>query len=159
MNAEQSAAALLQATWGDRDFPVDPAQIAKQLGLEVIDADLPMNVSGALVKKRDQDAIILLNQTDSKNRKRFSCAHELGHYIQRVQQDGESYEYIDLRGDEAATGCNPDEVFANKFAASLLMPEEEVRRLCKEKTPPFLMALHFSVSDDAMRFRLKNLGL
>jgi Zn-dependent peptidase ImmA (M78 family) len=39
------------------------------------------------------------------------------------------------------------------------MPKEEVKRLAKANTPTFLMAQHFGVSDDAIRYRLKNLGL
>lgn len=49
-----------------------------------------------------------------------------------MQQDGEQYEYIDLRGDHSSTGQNADEVFANQFAANLLMPADEVRRLKHE---------------------------
>ncbi|HYD79211.1 MAG TPA: ImmA/IrrE family metallo-endopeptidase [Paucimonas sp.] len=138
---------------------MDPVWIAGQLGLEVREAVLPPNVSGALIKDRDQDPLIVLSQSDSKSRKRFTCAHELGHYADRLGKDIEQYEYIDLRGDQSSTGTNPDEVFANQFAAALLMPEEEVRRLAKAKLPAFLMAQHFGVSDDAIRYRLRNLRL
>jgi len=159
MNAEKDAAALLEATWSGRGMPVDPVQIADQLGLDVLVTDLPEDVSGALIKERDQDPVILLNQGDSRNRQRFTCAHELGHYIQKSQNDGEDYEYIDLRGQLAKTGQDTDEVYANNFAANLLMPKAAVCALHEQKVPSFIMALKFQVSDDAMRYRLKNLGL
>lgn len=159
MNAEQAAATLLEATWSNLGMPVDPVQIAKKLGIDVLETDLPDDVSGALIKERDQDPVILLNQHDSKNRQRFTCAHELGHYIQKAQNDGENYEYIDFRGQLASAGTDVDEVYANSFAANLLMPRDEVCKLHRQKVPSFIMALTFKVSDDAMRFRMKNLGL
>ncbi len=159
MDAKSSANELLESIWGERGFPVDPVWIAAQLGLDVIETDLPESVSGALIKDREKDPIIVLSKSDSKNRKRFSCAHEIGHYADRLNQDGEQYEYVDFRGQQASAGTNPDEVFANQFAAALLMPEDEVRRLAKAGTPTFLMAQRFGVSDDAIRFRLRNLGL
>ena len=159
MDAKTSASELLQSTWGDRGFPVDPVWIAGQLGLDVKEAVLPPNVSGALIKDQDQDPVIVLSKSDSKSRKRFTCAHELGHYADRLNKDEAQYEYIDLRGDQSGTGMDPDEIFANQFAAALLMPEDEVRRLARANMPAFLMAQHFGVSDDAIRFRLKNLRL
>ncbi len=159
MDAKTSANELLESIWGERGFPVDPVWIAAQLGLDVIETDLPESVSGALIKDKEKDPVIVLSKSDSKNRKRFSCAHEIGHYADRLNQDGEQYEYVDLRGQQASAGTNPDEIFANQFAAALLMPEDEVKRLVKAGTATFLMAQHFGVSDDAIRYRLKNLGL
>ncbi len=120
---------------------------------------MPEEVSGAIIKNKNQDPTIVISNSDSKNRQRFSCAHELGHYVYRMDRGQEEYEYIDLRGETAGMGVKPEEIFANQFAASLLMPEDEVKRLAKDQTPPFLMAQYFGVSDDAMNFRLKNLSL
>lgn len=159
MNPTTAAQELLEDAWAGRGFPVDPVQIAKELGIDVFEADLPATVSGALIKEKDQDPAIFLNAKDSRNRKRFTCAHEIGHFIWRQGNDGEQYEYLDLRGDHSSTGTNPEEVFANQFAANLLMPAKEVGRLCAEDTHRFRMAYHFGVSDDAMRFRLSNLSL
>jgi len=130
------------------------------MGLRVLDADLPDNVSGALLKQIGEDPVILLNRTDSRNRKRFSCAHELGHYASRVMGSrAEHYEYIDLRGVESGAGTNPDEIYANQFAAELLMPEDKMRELHRQGHSPLSIAQFFAVSDDAIRFRLNNLGL
>lgn len=159
MDAKTSANELLESIWGGRGFPIDPVWIAAQLGLDVIETDLPESVSGALIKDKEKDPVIVLSKSDSKNRKRFSCAHEIGHYADRLNRDGEQYEYVDLRGQQASAGTNPEEIFANQFAAALLMPEDEVKRLVKAGTATFLMAQHFGVSDDAIRYRLKNLGL
>ena len=160
MNATNTAKSVRADIWGSRGFPVDPAWIAHQMGLRVLDADLPDNVSGALLKRTGEDPVILLNRTDSRNRKRFSCAHELGHYASRVIDNRAGhYEYIDLRGVESGAGTYTDEIFANQFAAELLMPEDDVRMLVRQGHSPLSIARYFEVSDDAIRFRLNNLRL
>ena len=69
------------------------------------------------------------------------------------------YEYIDQRGPLAAVGIAPEEVFANAFAAALLMPEHEVRQRHEAKASPAEMAFDFQVSQEAISYRLENLGL
>lgn len=153
---KEAAEAVLEEIWGSRGFPVDPVWIARQFGIQVIEMELPADVSGGIVKEEGKDPVIALEKADSKNRKRFSCAHEVGHFIQR--QGEENWEYVDLRDSNSAKGTDEDEVFANQFAANLLMPEDEVRKQIQNGLPDFLLAVHFGVSDDAMHFRLKNLG-
>ena len=50
-------------------------------------------------------------------------------------------------------------MFANSFAANLLMPESVVEELHKQGFPDFRMAQKFGVSREAMQFRLENLNL
>jgi Zn-dependent peptidase ImmA (M78 family) len=155
--AEKAASELLDECW-DGALPIDPVRIAKSLGVKVLDVYLKKDVSGALVKKREQDPSILLNAEDSKNRKRFTCAHELGHYIRRAGQP-DQYEYVDYRDEKSSTGTDEEERFANSFAASLLMPEVAVRTLFDQDLPAFRMAKQFGVSPESMQYRLDNLGL
>jgi Zn-dependent peptidase ImmA (M78 family) len=166
MKAESDAWELLQKTWGGEDpsrlvLPVDPFAIARKLGIQVfIDSSLPPEVSGMLRKLAGyDDPEILLNAEDSRNRQRFTCAHEIGHYSQRVK-DGvdEAWEYVDKRDALSSKGMKPEEIYANKFAAELLMPKKAVERLTA-KYAPATLAYEFGVSADAMRFRLENLGI
>lgn len=159
MDPKKSAAMLFASVWEGRPFPVDPIWIAHQLGVDVIEATLPSDVSGAIIKDAGKDPVIALCSSDSDNRKRFTCAHEIGHYIYRMEKGEDHYQFIDLRSPDSRNGMEPEEIFANQFAASLLMPEDEVRKLCREKVPQFMMTRHFGVSDDAIYFRLKNLSL
>lgn len=159
MDARAAAKSLLESVWGQREFPVDPVWLANQLGVDVIETELPDSVSGALIKDKDKDPVIVLCKSDSKNRKRFTCAHEIGHYAYRLTTNGDHYEYVDLRGNSASAGTDPEEIYANQFAAELLMPKDEVAQLSNKNMPAFLIAQHFGVSDDALRYRLKNLGL
>lgn len=159
---EQDASALLEAVWAEDDddilLPVDPVRIARELGIKVLMNTLPTNVSGALRKQPKSDPVILLSDTDSRNRQRFTCAHELGHYLLRSKGDDESFSYIDYRDERSSSGYSAEERYANQFAAGLLMPSARVRRHHKRLGVPEL-AHKFGVSLEAMRYRLQNLGL
>lgn len=151
----QEAERIRQSLWSNV-FPVDPVQIARRLGIDVREATLRDDISGALVKKLGEDPTILLNAKDHPNRQRFTTAHELGHFVTR-ELSTDTYEYVDLRDTMwSAAGMGPEEVFANQFAANLLMPESEVQRLRHEGLTPIQMAHYFRVSQDAMANRLKN---
>lgn len=156
-DAQRAAQGILSDTWDGR-LPIDPVRIARALGIDVITAHLADDVAGAIVKELGQDPSIVLNAQDSQNRQRFTCAHEIGHYVRREER-GEDYEYIDYRDIFSSTGQHDEERFANAFAACLLMPDEHVRRFHAEGLSDIQMALRFDVSRDAMTFRLLNLGL
>jgi Zn-dependent peptidase ImmA (M78 family) len=155
--AERDAARILRASWGTA-IPVEPVAIAHELGIRVLEAQLDGNTLGALLKEPQEDPTILLNQQDSRNRRRFTCAHELGHYVRRSAEANE-YARVDLRDRRSSTGEDPEEVYANEFAACLLMPEDEVKNLHELGLDDLEMALRFKVSREAMKFRLVNLGL
>lgn len=157
MEAAEDAAKLLRAAWSD-SIPVDPVAIARTAGLRVLEAELEEKILGALVKNPGQDPIILLNQEDSDNRKRFTCAHELGHFVRR-SEEGEEYATIDLRNSLSSTGLDQEEIYANEFAASLLMPEDKVRGFVEAGMDDLEMAIQFRVSREAVQHRLKNLDL
>lgn len=159
--ATRDASALLDQAWASPfgvDVPVDPVSIAESLGVDVFTADLDMGVAGLLVKVAGQDPAIYLNAADSENRQRFTCAHELGHYIRRSASDDEGWEYIDRRDQLSSTGVDPEERYANGFAAQLLMPEHEVRSHAK-KMDAAAMAYTFGVSLEAMKNRLTTLRI
>jgi Zn-dependent peptidase ImmA (M78 family) len=155
--AAQDASKLLAEAWPGV-IPVDPVHIARAAGLRVIDSPLEPNTMGALVTQPGQDPTIMINAADGKNRRRFTCAHELGHYVQR-SDEAQEYTTVDLRSGLSAEGIHDDEIYANEFAACLLMPANEVKRLLKEGLADWEMAIRFQVSREAMQFRLKNLNL
>ena len=148
--------------WGD-SIPVDPVSVANKLGISVLQNDLPSEVSGALLKEQGEDPVIMVHFRDSPNRKRFTIAHELGHYFYR-HNDGDSsndaeYSYVDLRGSLASAGTDIEEMFANAFAAEFLMPESEVKRLSKREKNPAILAGQFGVSGEAMSVRFSTLRI
>jgi Zn-dependent peptidase ImmA (M78 family) len=172
MNPENDARQILGTVWAPHasdasiPLPVNPFAIAQRLGIKAFTAGLDDGISGILVKRVGQDAEIYVHASDSPNRQRFTCAHELGHYVRRSAAGDEAWEYVEHRNLLAAQGTDSEEIYANKFAASLLMPQEAVRKLYAELTkergtapPAAALSFEFGVSADAMQFRLVNLGL
>ena len=163
--AESDAQQILKTVWApDSDgspipLPVDPFVIAQKLGIKAYAAGLDEGISGMLVKRAGEDPEIYVHASDSPNRRRFTCAHELGHYYKRSATGDAEWEYVEHRDLLTSQGSNPEEIYANRFAASLLMPREEVERLRKEGYGAAALAYEFGVSEDAMHYRLDNLGL
>lgn len=159
LSPEQDAEQVLQRYWnlGARPIvPVDPIFIARQMGIQVLETRLDAGVSGMLVKQHGSPPTIYLNETDSRVRQRFSCAHELGHWMKRsVMKD--DWAFVDRRDQLSGRGTDPSERYSNAFGAALLMPAEEVRALSGHLRPESL-ARHFEVSAEAMNIRLDNLG-
>lgn len=158
IEGQKAARELLNLYWPKENFPIDPFLIAKQLGIKVLSAQLPKEISGGFLKRAGYDPVILVSKEDSEFRQRFTCAHELGHYY-RHKNDEADIDLVEYRGPLSATGQNEDEIFANQFAAALLMPEDAVRNSWKTHKSETALVEEFKVSLDAITFRLKNLGL
>ncbi len=166
---EDDARALLSSAWetgpdGSVSLPVDPFTIAQKLGLKAYSANLDNGVSGMLIKRAGEDAEIYVHASDSQNRQRFTCAHELGHYVKRSARGDASWEYVERRDLLTSQGVDDEEIYANQFAAALLMPKEVVVDRFKALEKPSLnaaaaLAVEFGVSADAMQYRIKNLKL
>lgn len=156
--AKDAATRMLEQLWEPGRFPVDPVPIANSLGIRVLFAKLPEGVSGAIHKTLDADPEIYIEAMESVPRRRFTCAHELGHFV--LSQEKEVIEFVDYR-DGANT---PEEQFANAFAANLLMPEDDVRAEAQRLGTNLMLSLwelwkRYGVSEHAMRVRLSTLGL
>lgn len=158
--AERDAQHLLDRL-GMAGVPVDPIRVARALGIEVWTSDLDQNVAGVLVRRRGGTPEIYISAVDHINRQRFTVAHEVGHFIERAAE-GESeapVNYVDYRDDISSQGSNPSEMYANGFAAALLMPSKHVRAYWPESLDTDALARRFEVSPAAMRHRLRNLGI
>ena len=86
----------------------------------------------------------------------------MGHYIKRTEDDPSGQiEFVDRRDALSSKGTNPEEIFANNFAAELLMPEHLVRSYAsgEQPVPLWRLAIKFGVSADAMDVRFKNLSI
>ena len=62
--------------------PVDVVKIAKLNSIKVYEGNLDKNVSGAIRYNKEKDYFeILVNKNDTRQRKRFTIAHEIGHFF------------------------------------------------------------------------------
>lgn len=145
--------------------PIDPVLLAQREGIRVNNAKFSDDNLAGMIVKRGDDVSMLVNYDDPPFRKRFTIAHELGHHFLHLMGDGE---YIDKEAnlfrqqpgeDRLITSERRREIQANMFAASLLMPEDEVRRYWKERRSIDELAKIFFVSAEAMGYRLDSLGL
>lgn len=142
-------------------LPVDPVMIARDLGVNVYQAPMENKVSGMIARlEAGGDVDVILNSNHAPVRQRFTCAHELGHYVDVVQSDPNGRKvFVRKRDDLAACGTNADEIYANQFAANLLMPQREVTDMFRRGHDAIALSKIFGVSTQAMAHRLVNLGL
>lgn len=163
--AERDAAQLLESWWTtptqDAPLPVDPTALAYSLGIEVRVVPLPPDESGNIVIPVTGGAVISLNQWDSGNRQRFTCAHEIGHYLRRSKSPNRGgQQFVDYRDTLAGLGFGAEEIYANQFAAALLMPAHLVYQgYAREHESVEALARRFGTSTQAMKVRLRNLRL
>lgn len=153
--AQQDAENVRRDHW-DGTFPVDPIVIAQRMGVTPYLSSLG-DTSGLIVRPANEPAKIYINQFESKARQRFTCAHEIGHYVERTRNEDNSYTFRDRRSGKADT---PHEWYADFFAANLLMPQAAFEELvevhgatCSE------LVDYFGVSISAVRTRARLLGL
>lgn len=142
------------------DLPIDVFEIASDLGIDVWLSDLGDNTAGIIERRKGRRPQIYLNVDDHLRRQRFTCGHELGHFYghERNRFPG-SLSSIDKRDDVAGRGTEPKEIYANSFAAELLMPSRAVHQLFDDDLGLSQLASRFNVSQAAMSNRLANLGL
>jgi hypothetical protein len=133
--------------------PVPVEAIAEDLlGLSVAESE-SLGVSGMLLPAARE---IWLNATEPGARRRFTLAHEVGHWVCQV-----------LEGRGTPVMCRAEEIGvgegralereANVFAAELLMPEELVRKRFDGNVSG--TATYFDVSEEAMGWRLYDVRL
>jgi Zn-dependent peptidase ImmA (M78 family) len=127
------------------------------LGLHVVESD-ELGVSGLLLPVEREIWVNAREAAESPGRRRFTIAHELGHWICQVLE-GSTAPVFCRPSDLAATADRALEREANVFAAELLMPEEAVRDAFTRDRSIDGLAAVFGVSQEAMHWRLYNFGL
>ncbi len=141
-----------------RNVRIDVYKLAERIGIEVKNSTFSDEIFGLLVKK-DNNPVIGVNFKHHPHRQRFTVAHELGHYILH----GTETVHYDVGGEPLYSRSDSiyyaDEREANRFADELLMPAHLVSRCIEAGTSTVeTLAEIFDVSEDAMRYRLVNLG-
>lgn len=101
-------------------IPIQPRNIAKQLEIVIWERKMESQYDGCLMRVGNVWGILINSLIRSQSRKRFTIAHELGHYHldreetkKRHSQEGELGYFNSHR---------PEEQRANLFAVELLMP-------------------------------------
>lgn len=89
---------------------------------------------GVLITDEDKKkGVILVKEGGSSERRRFTIAHELGHFLIRSHEGFQQCSAADMRERRLGTEHQRREAEANRFAAGLLMPKpwflRDLRRL------------------------------
>ena len=145
--------------------PVPVHRIATQEGIQIIELPGADDISGALVRKGPK-TVIAINPRHHTHRRRFTVAHELGHFFRHsnVQTHVDQDFRINFRDARSSGAVDWMEIEANNYAADLLMPTQfllhDVTKR-EELTESFIasLATRYEVSTMAMRIRLANLGM
>jgi Zn-dependent peptidase ImmA (M78 family) len=149
------------------DAPIKIEHLVEAFGIKLNrQANLHPQIAGQVERMEDGTYEISVNEKDHYYRRRFTIAHELGHYLlhKRLIDDGvddtKAYRSLNI-GKFKNTKIGPEqEAEANKAAARLLMPAQLVRRYHKEFGGDVkALAKKFQVSYEAMGYRLQGLGL
>lgn len=180
MKPEEAAGALLARAEAELGWalPIDVDEIATELeGLDIaeranlgrlpgLDPPPTSALSGLLLPAEKRIWVEATEAARSPGRRRFTIAHELGHWCLHHRGDAHTGraqwcrptdvgpEFIKVKGDRLV------EAEANRFAATLLMPEAHVRAQAEQTLLNIpLLARRFGVSARAMQIRLETLQM
>lgn len=141
--------------------PIQTVGLAMALGVRVFHAQMEDFISGKIQRDAqyggDSGYAIFVNQGHHVNRRRFTTAHEIAHFIlhEHLIGDGVTDDALYRSG-----LSNREEAQANRLAADILMPWKHLNPALQNNIEadgtPNSQALAglFQVSDQAMRIRL-----
>lgn len=141
------ASQLLRQALGEDRFPVDIEMLAKEWSKTLVpEAPITKVVArrlegfeGALIDGRDQGkgwGIVYDEAIRSEGRRRFTIAHEFGHFVVHRDEGPRGGFHCDQK--DLATwdhDRSPQEAEANRFAAGILMPLDDFRARVPARAP------------------------
>ena len=137
-------------------MPVDVWAIASALDITVGHLPMPQNVSGKIVNDRGSPPTIsiIINAAHHLNRRRFTLAHELAHYVLHRDQITEVVDNTMFRVGRQTLNAT-EERQANQLAANILMPMPKIREYrAQGQLDAKELAQTFGVSEQAMRIHI-----
>lgn len=171
-NKSEEQANLILSNFKIKQAPTPVEEIAHKLNINVIEYNLGDSASGVLFINKEM-ATIGYNPQDPIARRRFTIAHELGHYIMHrdfnnlfVDKDFMIKKFRNSNSSYTAKEYRQEQE-ANAFAAALLMPKHLIEvEMVKEDIYDLnemelitQLAKKFQVSIAAISFRLANLNI
>jgi len=135
--------------------PIPVLEVAENNGVDVVFTGFGVHKDKVAGFCDFKNAKLYINNEDPINRKTFTMAHELGHWILHRElflSDPDSYKILPRF--QKIDSHNNLEVEANTFAANLLVPKELL--LPVKDAPSAVLAGIFNVSRAMMEIRLKN---
>lgn len=145
----ESASASMRSLWGLGDLPIDNLlNVAEMNGLRVFNLPLDHREVDAFSFWHSGSAFVFVSNLKTAERRVFDLAHEIGHLV--------------LHRGHAAPRGRKEELEADRFASSLLMPRDDVLAHAP-RYPTFdqlVTSKHrWKVSVAALNFRMHQLGM
>lgn len=165
--AEVSNAFDVAERYWAKGAPVDIQGIIHDLGIEYSEEVRPESMSG-LIERYGDGYRIVVNARHHLVRRRFTAAHELGHYVYHRDLIGDGiFDDAAYRSTDLGRYRNPKillehETQANRFASVVLMPTQLIHQLQEKHNLDMnrpqdvaILARLLEVSEQALRIRLK----
>lgn len=134
--------------------PFDVKALIESLGTITLKEHPMENEISGYFQKSEGKWIIGVNSRHHHSRKRFTLAHELGHYALHRQLN-RNFEDAALFRDGDTSSLEWE---ANQFAADLLMPKSEFIKYLRTCNSIDSVSNHFDVSPLAVKIRAVQLG-
>lgn len=151
-------------------YPVDVFGLVRALGIDLVEKPLSASEAGSIEPIAHDRYRFVINADHPSTRRRFTAAHQLGHYVFHRDRIGAGV-CDDLAYRNAPDGPHfntaigmRQETEANRFATTLLMPSmllDARQAELTDKNPHLAMseiaermACDFQVTANAMRIRL-----
>lgn len=142
-------------------LPVPIISVANDQGIDVYETDEFKDDESGSIQKEGEKFVIYVNSKHSPARKRFTIAHEIGHFLLHSDKL-ETKEHIDqvrrpVLMRSKTSKANKEELNmerdADEAAASILMPEAEFKKIWTESKTVAEIAEIFNVSESAATVR------
>lgn len=145
--------------------PVPVEELASLLRAEIVFQRFLGEISGVVYRDEEGAAIIGVNSRHRPPRQRFTIAHEIGHLLLHADENlhVDRNFPIGLRNGISGKSIDDNEIEANQFAATLLMPPDfiaaDVKPLIGKDVLDVVkkLARKYEVSEEAMSIRLSSL--
>ena len=119
----------------DISIPIfDIDEIVKRMGGVVKESDLLSEYSDGCIKKVGDGFEIVVSQLQPENRRNFTIAHELGHLFLHMGYKIDADRWNSQQSTYYRKGGSVQEHEANEFAAALLMPRKEYKKIMDRYT-------------------------
>ena len=154
-----------------KKLPVDIPQIISDLGIKYKEEAMNDGESGALIYDTNEgEYTIIVNSNEFLQRRRFTAAHELAHYLFHStllkENNFRLHRHSDNLFGEASKNNDPSpfdenhEEEANQIAANIIMPKKYLyKHYDKARDNVAELAAKCDISEGAMKIQLATLGL
>jgi len=142
------------------DVPVKLGAIARELGVTVKLSTMKPGLSGHIQKDESGNYVIKINRHETRERQRFTLAHEISHFLLHKDIIDQLEDGIEDNVLYRSGAPERKEYEANRLAAEIVMPERVVKAKVEALGGPVSeemiekMAEIFQVSKAAMEIRL-----